>query len=125
MKLDVINTNRSYLFGRLLAVFEKIERSSYADEGREPNAIRLQAAFVNHPMQTWKTMDQILLPYFQKLKPGSREYYRRMISDITGLFREEDAGRMNQPLQEDYLLGYFLQRGELNKKSDSETKEEE
>lgn len=125
MKLDVNNTNRSYLFGRLLAVFEKIERSSYADEGREPNAIRLQAAFVNHPMQTWKSMDQILLPYFQKLKPGSREYYRRMISDITGLFREEDAGRMNQPLQEDYLLGYYLQRGELNKKSDSETKEEE
>ena len=57
-------------------------------------------------------------PYFRKLKPGSREYYRRMVSDIVTLFREEDAEKMNQELRETYLLGYYLQRAELNKKKE-------
>ena len=42
MTLDYENKDRSYLFGRLLAVIEKAERSTFSrDEDREPNAIRL------------------------------------------------------------------------------------
>jgi CRISPR-associated protein Csd1 len=55
MALDYENTDRSYLFGRLLAVLEKAERSTFTrEETREPNAIRLQSAYVNHPMSTWR-----------------------------------------------------------------------
>lgn len=119
MKLDFQNQDRSYLFGRLLAVFEYAERITYdRGETRDPNAIRLQSAYVNHPMQTWKILEGLLEPYFRKLKPGSREYYRRMVSDIVTLFREEDAEKMNQELRETYLLGYYLQRAELNKKKE-------
>lgn len=127
MKLDVKNEDRNYLFGRLLAVLEKVERMTYErGEDREPNAIRLQSAYRNHPMQTWMTLEEALRPYFQKLKPGSREHYRALISEITGMFREEDQAVMNQGLTETYLLGYYLQRGELyagNKEQKEETEE--
>lgn len=125
MKLNPENRDRSYLFGRLLAVYEKIERSTYdAKEGREPNAIRLQSAYVNHPMQTWKILEDLMNPYFCKLPVGLREYYRRMISEITDTFDEKDMEHMNQGLKETYLLGYYLQRAELNRKKE-ETKNEQ
>ena len=123
MKLDLENQDRSYLYGRLLAVCEKVERITYdRGESRETNAIRLQSAFVNHPMQTWKILEGLLNPYFQKLRPGSREYYRELISSIVASFRDEDDMALNQELKETYLLGYYLQRAELNKKK--EEKEE-
>lgn len=124
MKLDLENRDRSYLFGRLLAVLEKAERATYdRSESREPNAIRLQSAYVNHPFQTWQTLEGVLKPYFQKLKPGSREFYKDLIGEITALFREEDEPVLNQALKESYLLGYYLQRAELRGKN-GEKKEE-
>lgn len=45
MSLDKEKKDRSYQFGRLLAVMEKVERDTYTDEGREPNAIRMQSVF--------------------------------------------------------------------------------
>lgn len=121
MKLDLNNHDRSYLFGRLLAVCEKVERATYdRDEKRDPNAIRLQAAYVNHPMQTWKTLEGLLNPYFQKLTPGSREYYRSLIGEIVASLQEEDADKLNQALKETYLLGYYLQRSALNQKKEQQ-----
>lgn len=124
MKLDLENRDRSYLFGRLLAVLEKVERVTYdRGESREPNAIRLQSAYVNHPLKTWMILEDVLKPYYQKLKPGSREYYKNIISEITGLFVEEEPLFLNQGLKETYLLGYYLQRAELNRKKDAQKEE--
>lgn len=116
MKLDNNNNDRSYLYGRLLAIYEKVERQTFDEnEKRDTNAIRLQSAFVNHPKQTWDNLEKATNPYFQKLKPGSREYYRNMVTKITTLFKDEDYPRLNDQLNENYLLGYYLQRAELNK----------
>ena len=126
MKLDLENHDRSYLYGRLLAVCEAVERATYdRGEAREPNAIRLQSAYVNHPMQTWKILDGLLNPYFQKLNPGLREYYRRLITEIVGSFEEEDAKKLNQELKESYLLGYYLQRAELYKRKEEQKEEQD
>lgn len=126
MKLDLDNQDRSYLFGRLLAVYEKVEQITYdRGEERDTNAIKLQSAFVNHPMQTWKVLDGALNPYFQKLKLSSREYYRRIISEITEKLLDEDEKVLNQGLKESYLLGYYLQRAELNKKNTNNKEEED
>ncbi len=115
MKLDLENQDRSYLFGRLLAVFEKIERRTYQQgEDREPNAIRLQSAYVNHPMQTWQILEEVVNPYLQKLHPRAREDYKILICEIIEKFKDEDKDKMNHRLGENYLLGYYLQRAELN-----------
>ena len=118
MELDYKNNNRSYLFGRLLAVLEKVEQATYEGETRETNAIRLMSAYVNHPMSTWKILDTALNPYFQQLSPGQRYYYKNMISDIAASFDSADENMLNRPLDEDYLIGYYLQRRELNKKKE-------
>lgn len=128
MELDITNHNRSYLFGRLLAVYETVERRTYdPGETRDPNAIRLWSAYTNNPMQTWNTLEKAVNPYFQKLKPGSREFFRQQISTIVESFEENDPGWLNQKLDPDYLLGYYMQRAEFRKKKadESESAKEE
>lgn len=130
MELDKNNRNRSYLFGRLLAIAERVERSTYQEgESREPNAMRLQTAFVNHPMHTWVILENALKPYFERLSVKSRIFYKNLIGEIFGQFREEDKEILNKALGEEYLLGYYLQRAELygpkKENSDSNNNREE
>ncbi len=127
MVLDKENRDRSYLFGRLLAVAEKVERVTFdSQESRDTNAIRLQSAFVHHPMHTWKSLELALNPYFQKLSPGSREYYRKLISEIIGTLNDsEDIYGLNRTLDDQYLLGYYLQRAEFTNYKDEKKQTEE
>ena len=129
MDLDCENSNRSYLFGRLLAIAEKVERVTYkGDETRITNAIRLQAAFVNHPMHTWSILENALNPYYQKLAPGLREYYKNMVQDVFALLQESDGNLLNKSLEDTYLIGYYAQRKALkavkNKNENGTVKEE-
>lgn len=126
MTLNLENKDRSYLFGRLLAVLEKAERSTFArDEDREPNAIRLQSAYVNHPLSTWQILENQLNPYFQRMRAGSRTFYKNIISEITEKLAEQDEEQLNRSLSEMYLIGYYLQRAYLNRKeTPAENKED-
>lgn len=75
--LDTNCTNSSYLFGRLLAVAEQAERATYGrEEKREPNAIRMQAVFSQRPMYAWRIIEEKLSPYYARLSPGLRAYYK-------------------------------------------------
>ena len=51
---ESLKKDRSYLFGKLLATLEQVERDALYSkkEDRETNAIRLQSAFVSHPFTT-------------------------------------------------------------------------
>ena len=116
MSLDKHNTNRSYLFGRLLAVMEQVERATYSyEEKREPNAIRLQSAFCARPYNTMAILYDRLLPYFAQLYPGSRKKYKNLIGEIMEKLDVVDDTKKNRPLEPQYLMGYFLQRNELLK----------
>lgn len=116
MAIDYENTDRSYLFGRLLAVLERAEYSTFAqEETRDTNAIRLQSAFVNHPMSTWQILEDQLNPYFHRMTPGSRCFYKDLISEITEKISESNPEQLNRPLGELYLIGYYLQRAEFRK----------
>lgn len=120
MKLDKSNNDRSYLFGRLLAVYEKIERNTFGkEEKREPNAIRMQSAYVQHPMYVRKILENAIIPYMSHLGPGSRTFFKDIIEEITLLFKDDDINNMNKSLDDTYLLGYYLQRAELKDKGSS------
>ncbi len=126
MQLDLNNTDRSYLFGRLLAVLECAEDRTYSEgERRMTNAIRLQNSFVNHPMQTWLLIEDMLNPYYKKLGPERASYYKKLISDILLKLQEGDAADLNKRLKETYLLGYYLQRAEFYKKREEKQEVEE
>ena len=126
MILDEKNTNRSYLFGRLLALAEAFE-DSVLDDGRETNAVRLWSAFSNHPMQTWRILYEQLIPYMEKHKSYERKYFKNKVAEVNGLFTEEDfSNNMNKPLEDIYLLGYYHQRVEIySKKTVNDNKNEE
>ena len=125
MALEPERKDRSYQYGRLLAVMEKVERDTYCGrECREPNAIRLQSVFCQRPMQTAANLEkQLERAYFPKLKPGSRIWYKNLMGQIMEMisaFSEE----LDNPLDGTYLLGYYLQRAALyTKKTDDETEE--
>lgn len=110
MELDLSNSDRSYLFGRLLAIAEKIEKTAMDDTTRVTNAMRLQAAYVNHPMHTWKILEEALIPYYQKLQINTMEYYKKLITEIFNLLKTEDLSRLNKSLDDIYLVGYYAQR---------------
>ena len=119
MILDESNTDRSYLYGRLLAILEAAERSTYSqNETRETNAIRMQTQFARHPQTTWAVIDDALRPYFLKMAPGLRKYYKDLINDIVDRLRQGDYTKLDQKLDSVYLLGYHLQRKELYTKQD-------
>ena len=83
MELNMESTDRSYLFGRILAVEDAIEQTvldrkkNGSDSNRETNARRLWNAYVNHPMTTWQELKNLLLPYEAQLPAGSRVFYQK------------------------------------------------
>jgi CRISPR-associated protein Csd1 len=76
-------------------------------------------------MRTWYILETALVPYYQKLKPGSREYYKNIISDIVEKLMDTDKNILNKSLEETYLIVYYLQRAELNKSKKENNKNEE
>ena len=128
MALEPEKKDRSYQFGRLLAVMEKAERDTYdSSEGREPNAIRLQSIFCQRPLTTAHNLEkQLEKAYFSKLKPGSRIWYKNLMGQIMGIISEFPQEDWNKPLDAAYLMGYYLQRSALyTKKTDNEMEENE
>lgn len=107
---------RSFLYGMLLAVYEIAERSTYdKEEKRETNAIRFQAAFAQHPGATRKIIEESLTPYFNRLNPGLRGYFREELQKISIEIGTESRMEQNKALNELYLTGYWLERAELLK----------
>lgn len=125
MNLDKQNRDRSYLFGRLLAVAEKAERATYdRNETRETNAIRMQTVFSERPLYAWRILEGALNPYYQKMKPSYRAFYKNLISEIMELMPSNDPTVLGKRLDDVYLLGYYAQRAELNHSSSKDEKTE-
>jgi len=115
MELDKTNRDRSYLYGRMLAVAERVERATYEKgETRTTNAERYMHAFSRSPFRTWNIIWNNLQNYLEKLKPAAREYYKNLLGEITGLFEYKDR-ISNEILDGKYLIGYDCQRTELRR----------
>ncbi|MFC7677837.1 type I-C CRISPR-associated protein Cas8c/Csd1 [Paenibacillus sp. GCM10028914] len=116
LALDTDNNNRDYLFGRLLAVADVLERRALgADEKRSTNAIRYMNSFSRHPERTWNTIQQSLQPYQARM--GAKGIYlSKIIDEIASKFEIEDFN--NKPLSGKYLLGFYSQRHELYQTKD-------
>lgn len=127
MALEPERKDRSYQWGRLLAVMEKVERDTYdASESRETNAIRMQSVFIRRPGYAAKLiMEQLKTAYFPRLKVGRRIYYDRLIGEIMEQLSEFDPDEYGKPLSETYLPGYYLQKSAFYTKKESDETEDE
>jgi len=112
LELDKSNTDRSYLFGRLLAIADKIEsharylQGANDTEKRPTNAVRYMSAFSTKPLRTWKVVYGQLNPYIQRL--NGADWYQQQIDEVMALFAPDAL--TDAPLDGKYLLGYSLQR---------------
>ncbi len=129
MSLEEDRKSRSYLFGRLLAVAERIEGYSLylAKETRDTSAERLMQRFADHPAETWRTIELALRPYMQRLqsiRPKPLYVWKRLLDDIVNRFQGDDFARPGR-LDAEFLLGYHCQRSALRwDDSKSEGKDE-
>lgn len=122
MALDVTCTKRDYLYGRLLALADRIEYRTYdKEDGRQTNAKRYMCAFSQHPFRTWKVIEEKLEPYLVRLSVSERLFYQNLMNEIYDRFTVEDYEN-DVPLSGLYLLGYHNQALALkeNKKEENE-----
>ena len=127
MALEPQKKNVSYQYGRLLAVFEKIERDTYnSNEQREPNAIRMQSAFAKRPLYASRIIwEQLKKAYYPKLNPGARTKYDRIIEQIIQEISSFPQAEQEESLKDTYLFGYYLQRSALYTSGKPENSQEE
>lgn len=127
MALDPEKMDLSYQYGRLLAVFEKIERDTYREgEQREPNAIRMQPAFAKRPQYASRVIwEQLKKAYYPRLSPASRMFYDRLIGQIIEQITACSQSEREAALKDTYLFGYYLQRSDLYKSKKTENSQED
>lgn len=127
MALEPEKKDISYQYGRLLAVFEKIERDTYdSEEKREPNAIRMQSVFTKRPLHTSRLIsEQLKKAYYPKISPSSRTFYDRLISQIFEQISDCPYAEREVTLKDSYLFGYYLQRSALYTKNNETNREED
>ena len=119
--------DRDYLFGRLLAVAHKLEdyvNFKSGNSGRETSAMRYWSTYAQKPARTFMTIRNKLQPYISKLKTGTRNYYQSLAEEIIEKL-EETHSFNNEPLKENYLLGYYSQMAEFRNNHHTESNEEE
>lgn len=121
--LDRELADRDYLFGRLLALADVLERRALdQDETRATNAIRYMNAFSKHPARTWKTLQESIQPYQARL--GKRgNYLASLIDEVGSKLTIENFN--DKPLSGKYLLGFYSQRRDLYQKKTVENNSEE
>lgn len=119
--LDKTCKERDYLYGRLLAIAEVAEASTYdkKEDERLTNASRYFEAFSNRPYQTWEVIHERLRPYLNKMGIGKKTYYERLIAEVKDMFDTKEF-QDNSKLKPLFLLAYYCQLSDLYKrKNDS------
>lgn len=115
MALDTSITSRDYLYGRLLAIAEKLEDRALrnANVSRPTTANRLMQRFSDRPYSTWLTIYKHLDPYMKQLNTdrwrGFLENRNKEIDQVMGAF-EVDEFKKDEPLKGEFLLGFHCQR---------------
>ena len=129
MALDEKNTSRDYLYGRLLAVAERIEYIALqvANEKRSTTAERMMQHFADRPCSSWRNIELALQPYIQRLKnsrPGFLVNRQKELDAILSSF-ESNEFTSEKPLSGEFLLGFHCQRLSLRQKTESTTDQDE
>lgn len=119
MALDEKRKTRDYLYGRLLAAADCLERYALfaSEKKRDTNAARLMQRFADRPCSTWKTIELSLSPYKARLGGRSKKY-QDVIDEAMNLFDSVEEFTSEKPLSGEFLLGYHCQREDLKPKKD-------
>lgn len=133
---------RSYLFGRLLSVYDKLENDVLWDKNkkkgsdkwsdiRATNAERYWNAFANKPDTTMRTLERSTKYCVEYMKSNGLNGFLKKIEEAKGeilelLDTEENRKyKTNAQLDNDFIFGYYAQKKEFFTKKEKEVKEED
>ncbi|MBQ7004226.1 MAG: type I-C CRISPR-associated protein Cas8c/Csd1 [Oscillospiraceae bacterium] len=125
MAYDPNETDRSYLFGCLLAIADAAEYASYSDEdkaSRNTNAKRYWSMFAKRPFTTWAIIETQVRVYMLKLDKKLRDYFEGEFNSVMAKFNLDEFSD-NSALTSAYLLGYHHYKAK-NYTSHKKTEEE-
>ncbi|MGN1468088.1 MAG: type I-C CRISPR-associated protein Cas8c/Csd1 [Ruminococcus sp.] len=126
MELDRDCRDRSYLYGRLTALADKMESDTYEnDVHRLTNAKQYMSKMISSPFKTWMYLYQRIIPYMDKVigkSYGAYVNYEKEFQEVTVLFNDGDY-EQNEALNGKFFLGFYAQKQDLyknNTKTDEE-----
>lgn len=127
--LDKNNNNRSYLFGRLLAVLELIEAATYnREDKRITNAQKYWTTYTNRPAQMMSKLIE-KVGYYEKLLMNSERgiYFKleKEMCDIINQINQHHIGtkELNKPLDYHFIFGYYAEKQYIFTKTEKDESE--
>ena len=128
MAWELDKKDRSFQYGRLLAVMDRAERDYYykTQESRQTNAIKFMSEFRQRPFFVYERINSHLYQaYLNRIEPWQANRYERLCDEIIRIIREFPEEELNKPLSELYLMGYDLQRNAFFIKNETNEADEE
>jgi CRISPR-associated protein Csd1 len=116
MTLEESNDSRDYLYGRLLAIAERIEEIALnvaGEKARPTTAQRLMQRFADRPFSTWRNIELALQPYMQRLQSSRAPFLhkrKKELDTVLCALSSVDDSTRDKPLSGEFLLGYHCQR---------------
>ena len=124
MAWDLDKQDRSFQFGRLLAVLERGEADYYqkTQETRQTNAIKFMSEYRQRPWFVFERVNrQLHQAYLGRIEPWQVNRYERLVGEIVAILGTFPEDELNKPLEDVYLMGYELQRNAFFTKKELET----
>lgn len=128
MAWELDRHDRSFQFGRLLAVMERGESDYYSktQETRQTNAIKFMSEYRQRPWFVFERLNrQLHQAYLNRIAPWQANRYERLVGEIVGILGEFPEAELNKPLEDTYLMGYELQRNDFFTRKENDEKEME
>lgn len=133
--LDHEETDRSYLFGRLLAIYELIEEVHNSSknpkldkkDARVTNAERYWTAYSNQPATIMKVLDGKVRYCIDYLKTNETGYWMKLDNELKEIIQLLSPIMMdksvNQPLDYKFIFGYYAEKKYYYTKQGKESEE--
>ena len=129
MALDTTITSRDYLYGRLLALAERLEAQALfiADIKRPTTANRLMQRFADRPYATWLIIYKQLDPYIRQLSSSRSNFLSKIQNQLDEVMSKFDPieFKAEKKLEAEFLLGFHCQRLALNKSTTNDAEDKE
>lgn len=129
MELKEDSTDRSFIFGQLLATAEMLERSAFSagtGKGIERNtaAEKYFVRFQRYPVQTWEIIRNQLQPYIMKLTSSGKGFYVEKVNCFSTKLDMTDKSKLEPTFLQGYSTQMMIYREHINQMK-KENKEEE
>ncbi len=128
MAWELEKRDRSFQYGRLLAVLERGEADYYGktQETRQTNAIKFMSEYRQRPWFVFERVNrQLHQAYLNRIDPWQANRYERLVGEIVAILGEFPEEELNKPLGDTYLMGYELQRNAFFAKKETDDNETE